>query len=202
MSKKKKYRNDDEDPRIFSYYPHIAIFALVFFGVSLGVGLSKDIDWLVTTGVVVLAATIAVLSLSKTIWLFWTVAKVMKEKDETKKEGNDDEQSDYYECDDEGKAINAPNADEPKVEKEQASSEEHWESSQLPKNWSRSDKAKVFSLVGAIVLTLLTFMVGIFFANMGITSIGFPIMGAGGGGFALIIIVLIIVGVVQDKRRK
>ena len=218
MSKKNKHNNDDEDPGIFRYYPIIAIFALAFFGASLGIGLSKDIDWLVTLGVVILAVTISVMSLSKTIWFFWTVATVMKEKRRSgqEKDGKTaDEESDYYECDDDGNAsADAPSAVpsaaapaqiDSKVDGDKEQSGPAYKKSSDPppsKHWSRGDKAKVFLIFGSLGLTLLTFAVGIFFAKIDITSIGFPLMGAGGGGFALIIFVLIIASVVQDRKRK
>lgn len=237
MGKKKKYQNNDEDPRIFRYYPIIILFALAFFGVSLGIGLAKGIDWLVTLGVVELAVTISVMSLSRTIYFFWVVASVAKENDEEeerKKEGKpsaEDEYeqfSEYYECDGEGNAVvdkpaNTAQTAEPAQSVESArttgpaaprdididaevekvvSAYERSKSSEDPKDWSIGDKLIVYSLVGSIAITLLTFMVGIFFANLGIESVGFPLMGAGGGGFALIIVILIIVSNVKEHRSK
>lgn len=236
MAKNRKYRNKDDDdmPRIFGYYPYIALTALLFFGACLGVGLYKGIDWLVTMGVIILAVTIAVMSLSKTLWFFWmlaTVSKELEEEDERKKAGKpspEDEYkqfSAYYDCDENNNAniennesgeiaercepreregvdsVSCDSKTEPAKEQSVSSYESISSQSDSPSDWSASDRAKVYAIVFPIAITLLTFMVGIFFANLGIESVGFPLMGAGGGGFALIIVLLIVISNVKERRR-
>ncbi len=64
------------------------------------------------------------------------------------------------------------------------------------------DKLKVAAVFGGFALTMLTFIVGIFFSRLGMTKIGYPIMFSGFGGFLLMIVLLIIIANVNEKLAK
>ena len=141
----------------------IILSAFVVFVTCLVIGLVRHIPWLTIVGVAVFIAVCVILGIIRKIKLIRELNEALKENDMSAPELM-------------ASAIGLGKESRSKL-----------------KAAPISDKLKVAAVFGGLALTMLTFIVGIFFSNLGMTKIGYPIMFSGFGGFFLMIILLIII---------
>lgn len=203
-------KNDpDGTPKIFKFYPLFGFSAMAVFGACMGVGLAKDMNWLVFLGLGFALAVMAAMIVPYSVWYFRTLNKELKKNSGTERTPEKEKE-----------LLDAVNNSQDIAENQIANAVYHAngadsiselamtafgfdkESRQRLKKSPLREKLKVIATFAAIIITLFCMMIGVGFANAGLEHIGFPLMGVGGGGFALIIAIFFIITSVQKSRFK